>query len=66
LIRLAGCAVKRACAASAQEWSAGVDHEQAFLVDLAAPEEIVSVAASEEAILDEVGKWLRAVQTSKP
>jgi hypothetical protein len=36
------------------------------IVDLAAPEEIVSVAASEEPILDEVGKWLRAVQASKP
>ena len=36
------------------------------IADLAAPDEIVSVTSSEEAILDEVGKWLRALRGSEP
>jgi hypothetical protein len=36
------------------------------IVDLAAPEEIVSVATADEAILDEVRNWLRAVRAGRP
>ena len=32
------------------------------VVDLAAPDEVVSVATSDEAILDQVENWLRAVR----
>jgi len=35
------------------------------IVDLAAPNELVSAATSDEAILEEVGKWLRAVRTGR-
>jgi hypothetical protein len=36
------------------------------VVDLSAPDERVSVAVSEDAILDEVGTWLRALRAGKP
>jgi hypothetical protein len=36
------------------------------VVDLSAPDERVSVAVSEDAILDEVGTWLRALRAGEP